>query len=180
MDYKITIQERRVDQTKKKEHKKLRILHQKIFNNKIYLYDDNDSIYTCTYGTSNKYIFMCQLLYNSPEFHFNNEEYDEKTDHSIKQPYIIDFGIIAHYRRKGIGSYMMNHIINDIKTTNQYNYINLDILNGEKEPDDDKYNPIDVRVLLLFYNKLGFKIVDKFYYHLDKKQRFVSMTLTIL
>ncbi len=176
---KITIQERKIKQISKKEQTKLRILHQKIFNGKIYLYDGDDLIYTCTYGTSNKYIFICQVLYNSPEFHFNNEEYNEKTEYSVKQPYIIDFGIITHYRRKGIGSYMMNHIINIIKDNNQYKYINLDILNGEKEPDDEKYNSIDVRGILLFYNQLGFKIINKFYCHPDRRKRYTSMTLTI-
>lgn len=175
----LLIQERSVKQLDKQETKKLRVLHQKLFNNRIYLYEDDDLIYTCTYGSSNKYIFMCQILYNSPGIHFDNELSDEKIDSSNKQPYIIDFGLIPKYRRRGIGSYMMKYIINDIKTTAQYKYINLDILSDKKQSDDGKYIPIDISDLLLFYTKLGFKAVGKKWYHPDRRQRFVSMTLKI-
>lgn len=158
-----TVQSIMVKNIDKRNRKKLKILHQKIFSNKLYLYNDIDLIYTCTLGKSDKYIAMGQIRYESPGSHFNNGE---------NEPYLIDFGVLPQYQQKGIGSYMIKHIITAMKIDG-HKYINLDIL------DRIGSNDIDISNLILFYSGLGFELLNHRWYHPDGTKRYASMTLTL-
>ena len=163
------------------EHiKKLKIIHRKIFTKKFYVYTDPDDIvYICQTNSSNKYIAMGYIRFASPEFHFANEYNDEKTENYSSIPYLIDFGVIPEKRRHGIGTYLMNFIINSLAS--EHNYINLDILNGRrKDPDEElPFIPIQIDYLISFYELFGFKKIDINWYHPNNLDRYLCMTLKL-
>lgn len=184
----ITVQKQNVSKLTPKEIKKLKILHQKLFDDKLLLfprdeekYDHDDIVYTCTYGKSKKYVGMAQIRYMSPDHHFDNEKYDEQTGGEVVQPYLIDSGVLFTHRRKGIGSALINYIKNDM---DQYDNINLDILNAMRKDRQltKDYIPESIDYLIDFYKKCGFTLIDHFWYHPDHPKdvrKYSSMTVSL-
>ncbi len=184
----ITIEKINVSKLTPTKVKKLKILHQKIFGDKLILfpqdeeYDHDDIVYTCTYKQSKKYVGMAQIRYMSPEHHFDNEKYDEQTNEGIIVPYLIDSGVLFTHRRKGIGSALINYIKNDM---NSYDSINLDILNAMRKDRQLKkdYIPEPIDYLIDFYKKCGFTLIDHFWYHPEHPKdirKFTSMTVSLV
>ncbi len=172
----IRIKEIKVKNLSAIQVKKLKVAHRKIFGEKLYFYDD--IIYICQSGKSAKYIGMAQIRFKSPEFHFEMEDYNKETKTHNPVPYLIDFGIMIEKRHQGIGTALIKFVINSL---DDYNHINLDILNGEKKEKQDEDEPfIDINVdnLVSFYKIFEFEVVGH-WYHPSKLKRYLSMTLKL-
>jgi GNAT superfamily N-acetyltransferase len=106
----------------------IKLAHQKIFGEsiKFHVLCPDDIIFTMVLESNKKnnckFIGMGIIKNYSPERHFPCES-DTSTI-----PYLIDFGILPKYRKKGIGSKFLHYITDIMKTVYpEAGFVNLDV-----------------------------------------------------
>jgi GNAT superfamily N-acetyltransferase len=157
------------DQLNRKQIRRLKLIHRKIFNEqwKLYVLSQKDVIFTAIDIKSDNELAMGIIKEFSPERHFSNEF------HGSNIPYLIDFGVLPKHQKKGIGGEFLKYIIKYVENTNvgitMNSMINLDIYLGfdiESSIRNEQNN-----FLIKFYKKYGFIVCGYYSTPLSKNPK---------